>query len=611
MRDFGELGQEVKRHVSGLRGRRPFTRDMALRMLADATMVNVALLGSLTLRYLWLVNDRMAAMLEPPAFIEFLRVYVSTSWMLTLISLIAFYTSGFYTFGRVYRSRYKALVIAQAVSLSYLIFGFVLLLLREIISFPRAVLFLAWFLTLAILMGARLWATLWTTLVDAEHHLASSRPAKKEIQDILVIGGAGYIGSALVERLLGLGYKVGVLDLLIYGDASITEFYGHPNFEFIQGDFRSIDTVVRATKGRDAIIHLGGIVGDPACSICEDLTVEINLGATRTIAEIGKGFGVKRFIFASTCSVYGASDETLDERSALNPISLYARTKVESEKVLLKLTDASFAPTILRFGTIYGLSGRPRFDLVVNLLTAKAIQEGQAGIFGGTQWRPLVHVKDVAEAIVLALQASPSTVSGQIFNVGCNEQNYQIAELGPMIRDMVPNARVVVQPTEDNRNYRVRFDKIRNILNFQPQYSVLDGIAEIIEAYGAGQITDYKNPYYNNFSFLRQDGRLPDILLVDPGGWDWVRLSANEAIMLSELVMAVIESQSEELMSRLREGLAQAILGDVDGFLDTLTGIQFSSQPAPPQAVGEPVLHALPTERQVDARSPAMKPSLA
>jgi len=560
-----------------------FTFEIAVRIIADALMVNTALLITLTLRYLWMVGVEGSVISARAVFYDYVWVYLSTFWMLTLGSLIVFYCSGFYTYGRFYRGRYKVLVITQAVSLSYLIFGFLVLLLRDIISFPRSVLFLAWFLTLLFLIGARLWAILWRAFAQTEDRLLPSDSGDNKTGNVLVIGGAGYIGSALVQRLLELEYRVRVLDLLLYSDASISEFYGHPNFELIRGDFRCIETVVSASKGMDAIVHLGAIVGDSACCIDEDLTVEINLGATRTIAEIGKGFGVQRFVFASTCSVYGASDEILDERSALRPISLYARTKMESEKVLLSLTDATFVPTILRFSTVYGLSGRPRFDLVVNLLAAKAIQDREVSIFGGKQWRPLVHVRDVAEAIVLTLQAPLHSVRGQIFNVGCNEQNYQIADLGPIIKEMVPTARVVTQPKEDNRNYRVQFDKIRNMLNFQPRYTIRDGIREIIDAFATGKITDYRDPRYSNFGFLKLNGGLRPIFVEDVGSWDWVKLSATDAIMLAEVVMAVIESQSQELMSRLRESLVQAVLGDVDGFLNVLTGIELTP-PGRPQA---------------------------
>jgi nucleoside-diphosphate-sugar epimerase len=501
---------------------------MALRIIADALLVSAAQLVALTLRYLWLVGVEGTIVSAQAAFRGYVRAYLSSFWLLTLISLIVFYLSGFYTHGRIYRGRYKVLVIAQAVSLSYLVFGFLAFLFPDVISFPRSALFLGWGSTLVLLIGARFWFVLRRAFARAERRLFPSDSTDSRIRKVLVVGGAGYIGSALVQRLLELEYVVRVLDLLLYGDASITEFYDHPKFELVRGDFRHIDTVVSATKGMDAIVHLGAIVGDSACSIDQDMAIEINLRATRTIAEVGKGFGVKRFVFASTCSVYGASDQLLDERSVLRPISLYARTKVESEKVLLGLTDAAFAPTILRFGTVYGLSGRPRFDLVVNLLAAKAVQDGEVGIFGGQQWRPLVHVRDVAEAIVLTLQAPPNNVRGQIFNVGCNEQNYQIADLGLIIREAMPTALVVTQPEEDDRSYRVRFDRIQNKLNFQPRYTVRDGIREIIDAFATGRITDYRDPRYSNFRFLKMSGEQRLVILEHGGGWDWVKLSATE-----------------------------------------------------------------------------------
>jgi nucleoside-diphosphate-sugar epimerase len=583
-----------------------FTTEMAVRTVADVLMVNAALLIALTLRYVWLVGVESDVVSAQVTLREYVQIYLSTFWLLTLVSLIVFYFSGFYTYGRIYRGRYKALVITQATSLSYLVFGFSVLFLWEVTSFPRSVLFLAWFLTLVLLLGARLQSMFWRAFVQAERRLLPSDSTDDKINNVLVIGGAGYIGSTLVQRLLELEYRVRVLDLLVYGDASISGFYDNPNFELVQGDFRNIDTVVSATKDTDAIVHLGAIVGDSACSIDQDLTVEINLRATRTIAEIGKGFGVKRFVFASTCSVYGASDETLDERSSLCPISLYAYTKVESEKVLLSLTDATFAPTILRFGTIYGLSGRPRFDLVVNLLAAKAVQDGEVGIFGGQQWRPLVHVGDVAEAIVLTLQAPFHNVRGQIFNVGCNEQNYQIADLGPIIKEIVPAAHVVTQPKEDNRNYRVRFDKIHNVLNFQPRYTVRNGVQEIIDAFATGRITDYRDPRYNNFSFLKLNGEMHSIFVEHVVGWAWVNLSTTDAMMLTEVVMAVIESQSQELMIRLRESLMQALQGDIDGFLNILTDM-WLTPPTWEQAVSAPDRQSVFIEPHMESRPLALK----
>jgi nucleoside-diphosphate-sugar epimerase len=257
----------------------------------------------------------------------------------------------------------------------------------------------------------------------------------------------------------------------------------------------------------DAVIHLGAIVGDPACALDEALTIDINVMATRMIAEVAKGSGVGRFIFASTCSVYGASDEKLDERSTLNPVSLYARSKIASEKVLLKMADDHFAPTILRFGTIYGLSGRTRFDLVVNLLTAKAVVDGQITLFGGEQWRPFLHVDDAALSLLQALEAHMPLVRNQIFNVGSNEQNYTIRQIGEMIHQFVPNAEIINMTSEnDRRNYWVDFSKVQKTLGFAPQWTVEKGIQQVIEAMRAGKVVDYKDARYSNVKFLTEEG---------------------------------------------------------------------------------------------------------
>jgi len=544
-----------------------------IRVLFDVVALNFALVTAFVLWFLFLAPD-MGSDTLVAALGEAAAVLPIPAATITVIAFLAFWFSGFYSFGRVYRRGYKAWVIARAVILSYLGYSALAYLISFVPALPRWVFGLAFLLTLLLVGGMRFLLA----LPGAFSARGGRQPQKRgDVESVLVIGGAGYIGSALVKKLLELGYRVRVLDLLLYGEEPIAEFYDHPRFELIRGDFRHIHTVVSAVRDMDAIVHLGAIVGDSACSIDEDVTVEINLRATQTIAEVGKGFGIRRFIFASTCSVYGASDELLDECSVLRPISLYARTKMESEKVLLSLADSDFAPTILRFGTIYGLSGRPRFDLVVNLLTAKAIQDGEAGIFGGTQWRPFVHVQDVAEAIVLALQVPDPAVRAQVFNVGSNEQNYQISELGSVIKEMVPSARVVTQPQEDERNYRVRFDRIHNALKFQPHHTVPQGVQEILDAFATGKITDYRDPRFHNFNFLSQNGNLRSLLIEDVGSSDWVKLSAIDAMMLTEVIMAAIDSGSPELMNRLREAMVQVILGDEDGFLEILAGVHWAS----------------------------------
>ncbi|HEX2979540.1 MAG TPA: NAD(P)-dependent oxidoreductase, partial [Anaerolineaceae bacterium] len=421
---------------------------------------------------------------------------------------------GFYTYGRFYRGKFKMLIIAQAVSLAYLIFGLLVFLsqssflgfLGDWLKFPSATLLLAWVITAALLIGTRLWTALWRNMSRVEKILLD-RPEERKIRNVLVIGGAGYIGSALLPRLLEKGYHVRILDLLFFGTEPIEPWLTHPNLEVVQADFRQIDKVVEAMKDIDAVIHLGGLVGDPACAVDEDLTIDINLNATRMIAQVAKGSGVGHFIFASTCSVYGANDQMLDERSELNPVSLYARSKIASEKVLFKMADEHFAPVILRFGTIYGLSGRTRFDLVINLLTAKAIVDGEITIFGGEQWRPFLHVDDASRALMAVLGAPLRVVRNQIFNVGSNEQNYTILQVGEIINNLVPTARLINKGDGgDQRNYWVNFNKIRKTLGFVPKWTVEQGVVQVIQAIEKGHVGDYHDAKYSNVKFLTEEG---------------------------------------------------------------------------------------------------------
>ncbi|HEC34979.1 MAG TPA: NAD-dependent epimerase/dehydratase family protein [Anaerolineae bacterium] len=492
---------------------RRLTLEMLERIIADAVMVNLALLTAFILRFLSFFvfgTGEEGATLQTYSglFWDFLHAYVSLFWLLTLICLIIFYLSGFYTHGRAYRSRYKALIIVQAVSLSYLLFGFLTYFIHDLTPFPRSVLILSWLLTLILVGGLRVGATLWRATVWAEAKIFGP-PEKSTVRNVLVIGGAGYIGSLLVRKLLDRGYDVTVLDALVYGDDSIRDLYDRQGFDLIHGDLRDIEAVVRALQYADAVVHLGALVGDPACALDEKLTLEINLAATRMIAEAARGFGVQRFIFASTCSVYGASDQILDERSALNPVSLYARTKIGSERVLLALNADRFAPVILRFGTAYGLSPRPRFDLVINLLAAQAVCEKRITIFGGDQWRPFVHVDDATGAILKCLDAPLHAVKGQTFNVGSDDQNYQIAQLGDLIKQLIPDVQVIHQDEDvDRRNYRVSFAKIRKRLGFNPHHTVAEGILEIKAAVENGRIRNYRDARYSNYKTLSEEDNI-------------------------------------------------------------------------------------------------------
>jgi Nucleoside-diphosphate-sugar epimerases len=495
-------------------------------MAADVVMVNVAWAAALLARFIVeIVIERSESARN--VLLEYVDEYVATSGFLTIISLAVFYISGFYTRGRYYQGQYKALVVAQAVSLSYLLFGFTAFLSRVADSLPRSVLFVGWILTCALLIFSRFGSMLWTRLSTSQVSGPMPSIEKNRPRRVLVIGGAGYIGSALLPKLLGAGYRVRLFDLFLFGREPVAKVLAHPNIEVVQADFRHIDQIVHAMKEVDDVIHLGAIVGDPACSLDQDLTLEVNLIATRMIGEVAKGSGIQRFCFASTCSVYGANDHLLDERSELNPISLYARSKLASEKVLMQMADNSFSPVILRFGTVYGLSGRTRFDLVVNLLTAKAVVEGKITVFGGAQWRPFLHVDDAALALVRVVAAPIELIHNQIFNVGGDQENYRLEEAARIIQSLVQKAEVVdMGPDTDFRNYRVDFSKITQLLAFAPQWCLQDGVKQVIAALESGHVRDYRHPMHSNVKFLSEECNSRLIRREN----DWASQMMNEGI---------------------------------------------------------------------------------
>jgi nucleoside-diphosphate-sugar epimerase len=323
---------------------------------------------------------------------------------------------------------------------------------------------------------------------------------------VLVVGGAGYIGSLLVERLLDKGHRVRVLDCLLYGDEPLRPFKNHSDFELIVGDCRNIQDMVKALRGVESVVHLAAIVGDPACNQDHDTALETNYAATRMLIEIAKGHGVGRFVFASSCSVYGATELEVDENSAVQPISLYGQTKVDSEQALLEARSDTFHPTVLRYATVFGLSYRPRFDLVVNLLTAKAQQEGVITIYNGQQWRPFIHVRDLVEATVRVPEAPVRLVSGEIFNVGDTRLNHTLTDVADVIRDAFPNVRVDHVDNSDRRNYRVNFDKLLSRTGFRARYTLRDGVEELRKAFDEGLITDYTDLRYHNQRYLKAVG---------------------------------------------------------------------------------------------------------
>jgi nucleoside-diphosphate-sugar epimerase len=319
---------------------------------------------------------------------------------------------------------------------------------------------------------------------------------------VLVIGGAGYIGSHVVDLLLRDGQRVRVLDRLMYGNNSLADFSRDPNFELIEGDATDIAKLTEAMKGASAVVHLAGLVGDPACAIDPDFTRHTNIVATKMTKLVAQSLGVHRFIFASSCSVYGVTPDEVSETGPLRPVSVYAQTKIDSENELLNAVPDNFFVCILRFATVFGDSRRPRFDLVANLFTAQAMTDGLITVIGPNQRRPFIHVRDVARAIVMALKANPVLIQSQIFNVGDARLNMTIQQLADRVRAVCGRygevSISVTQDPQDRRTYAVSFHKIRSMLGFEASMLMEPGIEEMAAAFRGGKYGDHRAQAYNN-----------------------------------------------------------------------------------------------------------------
>jgi nucleoside-diphosphate-sugar epimerase len=319
----------------------------------------------------------------------------------------------------------------------------------------------------------------------------------------LVTGGAGYLGVPVVDELSAAGRTVRVLDVLLHdGQPGLVATLEAAGVEVIRGDVRDPAVRRRALEGIEEVVHLAAIVGDPACARDPELAEGVNVEGTTALVLDARAAGVRRFVFASTCSNYGRlADPTvpIDEDGELSPVSLYARQKVAIERALLNGGQAPLQVTCLRFATLYGVAPRMRFDLTVNEFTRDLWAGRRLEVFGEQFWRPYVHVRDAGRAIRMVLEAPGELVAGKVFNVGRSGENYRKLDLVELIRSQTDRGTVsFVHRSEDPRDYKVSFDRIAQVLGFNTAMTVADGVAEIIAALDARRFAEPFGPGHTN-----------------------------------------------------------------------------------------------------------------
>ncbi|MDO8752915.1 MAG: NAD(P)-dependent oxidoreductase [Anaerolineales bacterium] len=331
---------------------------------------------------------------------------------------------------------------------------------------------------------------------------------------VLITGGAGYIGSLLTSELLRANYRVTVLDSLLFGGEAIVPFLHHPNFHFIKADVtepRAIrDAVKRDWQTPNAIVHLAAIVGFPACqAVGKQVSWKYNFDSTKIVFEQAADLGVERFVFASTYSNYGLSEDgkPVTEESPLNPQSLYAETKIASEEYLLSQKDAACAPLVFRFATLYGLSPRTRFDLIVNQFVLEAFTKRELIIYQRGYSRSFVHIRDVVRGVIIGLEAEQAKIRGQVFNLGTENGNYTKNEIVNLVLKRMPEVTVQYKDMSfggDMRDITVSFEKIKRELGFDTLFDVDDGIREVLFALKTGLIKNPTDDKYRNAQFIVQ-----------------------------------------------------------------------------------------------------------
>jgi nucleoside-diphosphate-sugar epimerase len=331
---------------------------------------------------------------------------------------------------------------------------------------------------------------------------------------ILITGGAGYIGSILTSELLRQNYKVTVLDSLLFGGESIVSFLNHPNFHFIKTDVtesRAVrDAIKRDWQKPDTVIHLAAIVGFPACqAVGKQVSWKYNVDATKKVFEQSADLGVERFVFASTYSNYGLSEDgkPVTEETPLNPQSLYAETKIAAEEYLLSQKDAVCAPLLFRFATLFGISPRTRFDLIVNQFVLEAFTKRQLIIYQRGYSRSFVHIRDVVRGVIMGLEAEQSKIRGQVFNLGTENGNYSKNDIVNFILKRMPETMVEYKDLTfggDMRDITVSFEKIKRVLGFDTTLTVDDGVREVLFALKSGLIRNPTDDRYRNAQFIVQ-----------------------------------------------------------------------------------------------------------
>ena len=317
----------------------------------------------------------------------------------------------------------------------------------------------------------------------------------------VVTGGAGYIGAVTTEELLSTGRTVRVLDVLLHDQDHIAKSLQDKGAELVRADIRDGEARKKALEGATELVHLAAIVGDPTCARDPKVSQEVNVGGSQALVQDAKAAGVKRLVFASTCSNYGRmADPTvpITENGELRPVSLYAEQKVGIEQAMLDGDFNGMKPTCLRFATVYGVAPRMRFDLTVNEFTRDLWADRELEVFGEQFWRPYVHVRDAARGIRTVLEAPLDAVRGEVFNVGDSGENYRKLDLVTEIQRQLDTGTVsYVRRDEDPRDYKVSFEKVKR-LGYAVMKKVPDGIAEVAQALDAGRFPDSWSPRYRN-----------------------------------------------------------------------------------------------------------------